>query len=276
MDIATATIMQYLADLLLPFMRISGLFASMVGLSANSVPPTTRALLTLFLTLIIMPVIPPVPIPVTDVFSVGTFLLVIQQLIIGIALGFLSNMVLNTFVLAGQIVALQTGLGFASIVDPVNGISVPAVGQFYLILATLLFWSLDGHLSMIRMIVMSFEAFPIGEAWFAPEQFRDIAHWAGWMFISAVTISLAPIVSLLIVNLAFGVMTKEAAKLNIFTVARLLEVAVVFTAVDAVGAPIQVVVAACDAATLLAPAPALALLRWCPACCGRCPQPCPT
>lgn len=216
MDIATQTIMQYLADLLLPFMRVSGMFASMVGLSAKTVPPTTRALLTLFLTLIIMPVIPPVPI--VEVFSVGTFLLVGQQLIIGIALGFLSNMVLNTFVLAGQVIAMQTGLGFASMVDPVNGINVPAIGQFYLILATLLFWALDGHLAMIRMIVMSFEAFPIGEAWFAPEQFRDIAHWAGWMFISAVTITLAPIVSLLIVNLAFGVMTKAAPQLNIFSI----------------------------------------------------------
>jgi flagellar biosynthetic protein FliR len=216
LEIATSAIEQYLADLLLPFMRISGLFASMVGLSAKSVPPMTRALLTLFLTLIIMPVIPPVP--VADVFSVGTWVLGIQQLIIGIAIGFLSNMVLNTFVLAGQIIALQTGLGFASIVDPVNGISVPAVGQFYLILATLMFWALDGHLAMIRMIVMSFEAFPIGEAWFAAEQFRDIAHWAGWMFISAVTLSLAPIVSLLIVNLAFGVMTKAAPQLNIFSI----------------------------------------------------------
>ena len=216
MDIATTTIMQYLADLLLPFMRISGLFAAMVGISAKSITPATRALLTLFLTLVIMPVIPPVA--VTSVFSVGTFVLVIQQLIIGIALGFLSTMVLNTFVLAGQIVALQTGLGFASIVDPVNGINVPAVGQFYLILATLLFWALDGHLSMIRMVVMSFEAFPIGQAWFVAEQFRDIAHWAGWMFISAVTISLAPIVSLLIVNLAFGVMTKAAPQLNIFSI----------------------------------------------------------
>jgi flagellar biosynthetic protein FliR len=216
LEIASSTIMQYLADLLLPFMRISGLFASMVGLSAKSVPPTTRALLTLFLTLIIMPVIDPVP--VAELFSVGTFLLVMQQLIIGIALGFISNMVLNTFVLAGQIVALQTGLGFASIVDPVNGINVPAVGQFYLILATLIFWALDGHLAMIKMVVMSFDAFPIGQAWFSPEQFRDIAHWAGWMFISAVTISLAPIVSLLIVNLAFGVMTKAAPQLNIFSI----------------------------------------------------------
>ncbi|MFT2091382.1 flagellar biosynthetic protein FliR [Paraglaciecola sp. 2405UD69-4] len=216
MEFATSTITQYLADLLLPFMRVSGMFASMVGLSAKSVPPTTRALLTLFLTIIIMPVIPPVP--VAEVFSVGTFMLVIQQLIIGIALGFLSNMVLNTFVLAGQVVAMQTGLGFASIVDPVNGINVPAVGQFYLILATLLFWAMDGHLAMIRMVVMSFEAFPIGSAWFSPEQFREIAHWAGWMFVSALTLSLAPIVSLLIVNLAFGVMTKAAPQLNIFSI----------------------------------------------------------
>ena len=216
MEIANDTIMQFLADLLLPFMRIAGMFAAMVGLSAKSVPGTTRTLLVLFLTMLIMPLVPPTP--VAELFSVGTFVLVIQQLILGIAIGFISNMVLNTFVLAGQIVAMQTGLGFASMVDPVNGINVPAVGQFYLILATLIFWALDGHLAMIRMIVLSFQALPIGEAWLTGPQFREIAHWASWMFISAVTLSLAPIISLLIVNLAFGVMTKAAPQLNVFSI----------------------------------------------------------
>lgn len=216
MDVEVSTINQFLADLLLPFMRISGLFAAMVGISAKTVPNNVKVLLGLFLTLLIMPMIPPSP--VAEMFSVATFVLVIQQLIIGIAIGFVSTMVLNSFVLAGQVVAMQTGLGFASIVDPVNGINVPAVGQFYLILATLLFWALDGHLAMIRMIVLSFEAFPIGKAWWSPEQFREIAHWGGWMFISALTLSLAPIVSLLIVNLSFGVMTKAAPQLNIFSI----------------------------------------------------------
>lgn len=216
MEFALSTINQFLADMLLPFMRVSGMFAAMVGISAKTIPTKVRALLTLFLTFVIMPVIPPVPI--AEVFDVATFVLVIQQLVIGVAIGFISMMVLNTFVLAGQVVAMQTGLGFASIVDPVNGINVPAVGQFYLILATLLFWSLDGHLAMIQMIALSFEAFPVGQAWFQPEQFQEIAHWAGWMFIAAVTLSLAPIVSLLIVNLAFGVMTKAAPQLNIFSI----------------------------------------------------------
>lgn len=216
MQIAEATIYQFLADFLLPFMRISGMFGAMVGISAKTVSPMVRALLAAFVTLVIMPVVPPVTVP--ELFSLGTFVLVFQQLVIGVAIGFISTMVLNTFVLAGQVVAMQTGLGFASIVDPVNGINVPAVGQFYLILATLLFWGFDGHLAMIKMVVYSLEAFPIGGEWWSGEQFRDIAHWAGWMFVAAVTLSLAPIVSLLIVNLAFGVMTKAAPQLNIFSI----------------------------------------------------------
>lgn len=216
MEVMQSTIMQAMADLLLPSMRVAGMFAAMVGFSAKTIPPDVRALLTIFLTLLVMPLVPPVP--VTQLFDVGTFVLVVQQLVIGIAIGFISTLVLNTFVLAGQIVAMQTGLGFASIVDPVNGINVPAVGQFYLILATLLFWAMDGHLSMIRMIVLSFEAFPVGDGWFTPQQFRDIALFGGWMFVAAVTISLAPIVSLLIINLAFGVMTKAAPQLNVFTI----------------------------------------------------------
>ena len=216
MEIELSAINQFIADLMLPFLRISGLFVAMIGLSAQSVSPQLRGLLAIMISLVIIPVVPPAP--VTDLVNLGTFVLGIQQLLIGVAIGFVSMLVLNTFVIAGQVIAMQTGLGFASIVDPVNGINVPAVGQFYLILATLLFWALDGHLAMIRMIVISFDAFPIGAEWWTGEQFKAIAHWGGWMFVAALTLSLAPIVSLLIVNLGFGVMTKAAPQLNIFSI----------------------------------------------------------
>lgn len=216
MDILSASIIDTMSDYVLAFMRISGLLVSMVGLSAKTIPTPIRNLLAVLLTAMIVPMIPPVP--MTDLFSVSAFIEVFKQLTIGVAIGFISMMVINTFVLAGQIIAMQTGLGFASIVDPINGINVPAVGQFYLILATLMFWTFDGHLFMIEMVVVSFDAFPINEAWFTPDQFKEVAHWAGWMFISAVTIALAPIVSLLIVNLAFGVMTKASPQLNIFSI----------------------------------------------------------
>lgn len=207
--------MDLISDYMLAFMRVSGLFIAMVGISARTVPTPVRNLLAVLLTLMVVPMLP--PIPITDIVSLGTFFEVIKQLIIGIAIGFISVMVVDTFVLAGQIIAMQTGLGFASIVDPVNGVNVTTIGQFYLILATLIFWMVDGHLLLINMIVISFEAFPIDGPWWTGEQFKQIAHWGAWMFISAVTISLAPIVSLLIVNLSFGVMTKAAPQLNIFS-----------------------------------------------------------
>lgn len=210
-----AEIIQAMSDYALPFMRLSGLLGAMVAFSAKTVPTPIRALLAVVMAIMIMLVVPPVP--VKDPVAVETFVMGLQQVIIGLSIGFISTMVLETFVLAGQVVAMQTGLGFATMVDPINGVNVPAVGQFYLILATLLFLAFDGHLDMIQMIVMSFQAFPIGE-WWTGEQFKAIVSWSGWMFLAATTLSLAPIVSLLIINLAFGVMTKAAPQLNIFTI----------------------------------------------------------
>ncbi|MGB3725476.1 MAG: flagellar biosynthetic protein FliR [Glaciecola sp.] len=216
MDVLSANMMELISDYMLAFMRFSGLFIAMVGISGRTLPPMVRNLLAILLTAMIVPIIPAVP--MDNLVSLGAFIEIMKQLIVGITIGFISMMVVNSFVLAGQIIAMQTGLGFASIVDPINGINVPAVGQFYLILATLMFWTFDGHLFMIEMIVVSFDAFPIDGPWWTAEQFKDIAHWAGWMFVSAITIALAPIVSLLIVNLAFGVMTKASPQLNIFSI----------------------------------------------------------
>ena len=78
MEVELAAINQFLADLLLPFMRISGMFAAMVGLSAKSIPPQVKALLAMLMTLVIMPVVPPTP--VTQMVDLGTFVIGIQQL----------------------------------------------------------------------------------------------------------------------------------------------------------------------------------------------------
>ena len=145
-------------------------------------------------------------------------LVVIQELITGVAIGFGSLLLLNTFIVAGQILAMQTGLGFASVVDPANGMSVPAVGQFYLILATLLFFVYNGHLMMIQMVVYSFETFPVAGNWWSVDNFWTIVNWGGWMFSTALALALAPLTAMLIINLSFGIMTRAAPQMNIFSV----------------------------------------------------------
>lgn len=216
MDFPLQLLMQTIADYLLPLCRVTGMFLIMAGIGVRNVPMRIKTGLVVMITLIIMPTLPPVANP--DLMSGQMFLEVLLQLLIGFALGFISLMFITTFVLAGQLLATQTGLGFASMVDPASGVNVPAIGQFYLILATLLFWIFDGHLIMIQMLVFSFDTLPINGQWWDVTSYWTVIEFGGWMFATALAIALAPIVSMLTVNLSFGIMTRAAPQLNIFSI----------------------------------------------------------
>lgn len=216
MELEYALIIQWLSDFLLPLVRVSSMMMVMAGLGAQNVPSRIKLGVAVVTTFIIVPALPPSQF--TDLFSFSMILVVIQQMLIGVAIGFASLLLLNTFVIAGQILAMQTGLGFASVVDPANGLSVPAVGQFYLILATLLFFVFNGHLMMIQMVVHSFETWPINGQWWPVDGYWDIAMWGGWMFATALALSLAPLTAMLVINISFGIMTRAAPQMNIFSV----------------------------------------------------------
>ncbi|WP_111976680.1 flagellar biosynthetic protein FliR [Algibacillus agarilyticus] len=216
MNFAVDVVLQWLADILLPFVRISSLLVVMIGFDAKRIPTQLKVLFAFTVALLIAPVIPSQP--YTDMLSVQGFILVVQQILWGVAIGFVSQIFLNTFIVAGQVVATQTGLGFASLVDPVNGINVAAVGQFYLILATLIFWAVDGHLTMIKMVAFSFEAFPIGSGWVDVSNYWKIIEWGKWLFLATITMTITPVTAMLIVSFTFGVMTRAAPQLNIFSI----------------------------------------------------------
>lgn len=216
MEFTQTIINQYLADFILPFSRISALIMTMIGFSAKTIPGKVKLFLCLAITVAVMPAIPPVKI--TELVSFYTFILLAQQMIIGIMLGFVTVMVINTFTLAGQIIAMQSGLGFASLVDPASGMNVPAVGQFFLILSSLLFWVMDGHLAYLQFIVASFNTLPIPTEHLSSIKYLEIVEWGSWMFVTALSLALAPITAMLLINFSFGIMTRAAPQLNIFAI----------------------------------------------------------
>lgn len=216
MEFTDSVINQFMADFLLPLSRISALIMSMIGFGARTVPTKVKLALSVVITVAVMPSIPPAQ--VDDLFALPTAFLVAEQIIIGVMLGFVTQLVINTFTLAGQIIAMQTGLGFASLVDPATGMNVPAVGQFFLILSSLLFWVMDGHLAYLQFIVGSFDTIPIPSADFESVKFKEIAEWGGWMFATALSLSLAPVTAMLLINFSFGIMTRAAPQLNIFAI----------------------------------------------------------
>jgi len=216
MSFQAEQILASMALYILPFARLSGFLMTLSVLGSRNIPARFRLLLALAITVVVVPVIPAAD--SVDLFSAKSFILIVEQTLIGITLGFVSRLMLETFVIGAQITAMQSGLGFASLVDPSNGTSVPALGQFFLMLTTLMFISVDGHLVMIRIVVESFTSFPIGSSYNVTEMFFELVRWARWIFAAALLMALVSIASLLIVNISFGVMTRAAPQINVFAV----------------------------------------------------------
>ena len=132
-------------------------------------------------------------------------------------MGLSLQLLFQVHVMAGQIIAMQMGLGFASMNDPSMGISVAVVAQVFTMLVTLLFLAMNGHLVVLEVLVESFNTLPIGET-LAATDFEALVYRFSWVMASAILIGLPAIAALLIVNLSFGVMMRAAPQLNIFSI----------------------------------------------------------
>jgi len=183
---------------------------------ATYVPPRVRLVIAGGVALIIAPLIPE-PADVVP-FSAAGMLITAQQVVIGVALGFCMQAVFDAVNLGGQLLSNSMGLSFAYNMDPLHGAQTPVLGQFYTLLVTLTFLALNGHLKLIEILVDGFHTLPIGTTGLGPEGLWTVVHWGSTLFSGALSIALPGVTALLIVNLAFGVMSRAAPQLNLFAV----------------------------------------------------------
>lgn len=215
LSLTTAQLGAYLGQFLWPLFRVAGFLMVAPVVGSQLVPARIRLVVAVAIAVLMVPVLPAMP--QVEGISMQALLLVGQQLLIGLSLGFFLQMVFQTLVLAGQMIAMQMGLGFASMVDPSNGINVTVVSSFYLMFITALFIALDGHLTMLQVLVQSFYSLPISTDFdFTNTSLVAIIASISWIFSSAMMIALPALTALLITNVAFGIMTRAAPQLNIF------------------------------------------------------------
>jgi flagellar biosynthetic protein FliR len=216
MEFDQAELTAWIGSYLWTFCRIGAALAIAPVISMQIVPVRVRLVLAIALTLVIAPLVPPVP--QIDPLSLAGIMVVVQQILIGTAIGLVLMMVIGIFVHAGQIVAMQIGLGFASMIDPANGVPIPMVGQFYVITVTLLYLAMDGHLMLIEMLANSFTILPISTSGIGTIGIRDLVYHGSAIFSGGMQVALPAIAILLFVNMAFGVLSRSVPQLNIFSV----------------------------------------------------------
>jgi len=206
----------WLAAYLYPFVRILALFSSAPLLSHASVPVRVRIGLAALMTVLVAPGLP--AIAAVSPYSLPGMLLLVQQVLVGVAIGFSIQIVFAAVSLAGDLIGLQMGLSFASFIDPARNEETPIVGSFLGVFLMLLFFSVNGHLVLLAAIAGSFDAVPIGIAnlhWLA---WRPLVDAGALIFASGLQIALPVIAALILVNLALGVLTRTAPQLNLFAV----------------------------------------------------------
>lgn len=217
MDVSSAEITGILGAYLWPFFRIAAMVMVAPIFSSNFISQRSRILMAVAISIVILPNIP-VQVPQVDALSAEGLLIIAHQILIGACMGFMLQLLFNAFIVAGQIIAMQMGLGFASMVDPQNGVMVPVISQFYLVFITLIFVSINGHLILIQVMSESFVTLPIAATGLSPVDFRDIVGQASWMYAAGVIIALPAIGSLMMVNLAFGILSRAAPQISPFSI----------------------------------------------------------
>jgi len=216
MEIPIHEIFAWLAVYLWVLIRVAAMLMVAPIFGSNMLPMRVRVLLAMVITIVIVPMVP--ELPEVDPLSGAGVMMVAQQLIIGIAMGFILSMVIAAFVIAGHVIAMGMGLGFAQTVDPQNGVNVPIVSQFMTVVVTLLLISLNVPALIVKMLADSFTLMPIATVGLTPDDFRQIAYFGQQMYINAGLIALPVVTTLLMVNLAMGVITRAAPQMNIFSI----------------------------------------------------------
>lgn len=214
--VTTAQLDGWIAAFVYPFFRILALASSAPLFSHASVPRPVRIGLAILVTVVVAPVLPTVaPIPP---FSWEGAALVVQQLLVGVAVGLAMQIVFAAVQIAGDMIGLTMGLSFANFIDPQNSTEAPVIGSFLSLTLMLLFLAINGHLMLIAALIDTFRTFPIGGATLSGLDARALVTAGSGLFELGLKLSLPVVAALLLANIALGVLTRTAPQLNLFAV----------------------------------------------------------
>lgn len=212
--LSSAELNTWIASFLWPLTRILGLIATAPLFGNLSVPVRVRLGLGVMLSVIIAPTVPAMP--AMDPMSLTGLLILMQQLVIGLAMGFAMRVAFAAVEMAGEITGLTMGFGFATFFDPQTRARNSAIAQFLALLTLMLFLAMNVHLVMLSTLAESFVSLPISASPVGTGGFRQLANWGGVIFSSGVQLALPLIAALLLTNIALGILTRAAPQLNLF------------------------------------------------------------
>jgi len=194
--------------------RVSGLCLVAPVFSATVVSARIRVGVVVVLSLVLAPLAP----AAIDPLSGDGVATMAGQVLVGAAVGFVLKLVFEAVSFGGELVGQSMSLGFAEVISPQAGGSSNVLSQFYLLLVTLLFLAMDGHLRLVALLADSFRSLPPGVPAIDANGLHAVAGFAAELFAGAVRVALPAVTSLLVVNIGFAAISRAAPSMNLFAV----------------------------------------------------------
>ncbi len=215
-SITEAQLAAWISPLLWPFLRVLAVFTSAPVFSSRAFPLRAKIGLAFFVALATQASLPEMPvIGLNDAQAPGVL---VQQIGVGLAIGFAVRLVFSAVELAGEVVGFQMGLNFAAFFDPSMNTQSSAVARFFGQMTSLLFVVMNGHLMVLMAVTRSFQAFPVDQNFLTALGQMKLYDLGADLFASALWIALPMVGMLMFVNLALGIISRVAPQMNIFAV----------------------------------------------------------
>lgn len=198
------------------FLRIGAIWMAMPVFGSGVLSPRLRLVLACACTALVGPLMPELNLP--EPGSAAWWLALLQELALGVLMAMSLVLVFELVRLAAEILGLSMGLGFAQMTDPLNGASSPVLGQYFSILAILLFLAGGGHVQVVQWLALSLTEQPPGVLVLQADSAMAPVLWFSQVFVGAMQVALPGVIALLLVNLSFGVISRAAPALNLFAI----------------------------------------------------------
>lgn len=214
LDFGFGAVEQELWRLLFAMVRIGAALLGAPFFGAASVPVQLRIAIAGAIAVFVCAWTPLTPPPA--LLSLAGLLTIAGEVLVGLALGFVLQVLFAAPVIAAETISGTMGLSMAVANDPATGDRSTALGQYVSVLLALIFLTLGGHLQFVALVIDSYRAFPPGETWLGAERIAHVAGFGTVMFRTAIMIALPVTLILLIVQLVVGVLSRSAPALNLF------------------------------------------------------------
>lgn len=198
------------------FMRMTGFIVLNPLFGRKGIPPYFQVGLAFFLALLLNGFYEGTAVEISNSFQYG--LLLLKEFAVGYVIAFVMGLFFLTVTYGGAIIDFQMGLSMSTVFDPQSNAQTAISGSIWNSYMTLLFFAVDGHLALIRILISSFQAAPAGMVTFGPDLLQKILDIFSQCLMLALQFSFPLIALELLTQFAVGIMMKTIPQINIFVI----------------------------------------------------------